>query len=161
MGLRLSFLCAIFEEGTWNKIEKACSMLIALLMLPWQAHLLALSSWSPIHCFTHGFYCNRTSPHLSLLFILPAFVCTVHWLTSVLSIVRISCSFSWHGFLSETFPSLVQAKELLPQGEGWSADWKHAWSLVCIWLLCSRLRLGEIGEGASPGFEVVLTSVSY
>lgn len=57
-------------------------------------------------------------------------VFSLDWPVSMLNIVRISCSLSWHCFLKETFPSLVQAKELLPWGESWSADWKHAWLLV-------------------------------
>lgn len=59
-----------------------------------------------------------------------ALIFSLHWLVSLLNIVRMSCSLSWHCFLKETFPSLVQAKELLPWGESWSADWKHAWLLV-------------------------------
>ena len=44
------------------------------------------------------------------------FFFSLHWMVSLLNIVRISCSLSWHCFLKETFPFLVQSQGVTSMG---------------------------------------------
>lgn len=80
--------------------------------------LLKTSSWSPLNACWPSFVFPWFLLALGLSWLSlaasPALIFSLHWLVSTLSIVRISCSLSWHSFLNETFPSLVHAKEFLP-----------------------------------------------
>lgn len=124
-------------KDVWDKGEKACLPVSTLpygSTIEWVSRKMSFVFPSIINVFpsppslSHCFFWLQASPFLSLG--CSAVILSLHWLVSMLNIVRISCSLSWHCFLKETFPSLVQAKEFLPWGESWSADWKHAWLLV-------------------------------
>lgn len=131
--------CLVFFtiKDVWDKGEIACLTMSTLpcgSTIEWASRKMSFMFSTFINVFPPSSFSVSLfllASGLSFLSLgCSALILSLHWLVSRLNIVRISCSLSWHCFLKETFPSLVQAKEFLPWGESWSADWKHAWLLV-------------------------------